>query len=539
MKWFKNLNLFIKISVIVVLAILIFIINIIHSAQGMLSTQRDLAILEDQLYEIVQLATVNNGLLVRADELFTQAVTFDDEDLLKGGQETVSALRGNIKKLQKLDPENANSLKKLNDNINQFESMSSSIVKDMLSGEADFDQIGKLAAKKKALLDQANEQLSDYKKKIDTTFISVISDARESGENTLRFAIIFGVVMMSVLLVVAISVARSISSTANELESSLSELARGKGDLKRRIHVFGEDELGQVALHFNQFMERLGEAVGAVVKVSDPLSSTSHGLVETANQSRRIMEEQSRNADTAGQSMQEFRSSIEENTRSAGHARSEVYESENEIRHGLEIVQKTISNSVEFGNQINEAANSVRELAEGTSSVNSILDVIKSIAEQTNLLALNAAIEAARAGEQGRGFAVVADEVRSLASRTGEATTEIFEVLEKLRINAEQSVALMTESQEKSSLNEEYSRNTGEALEKIRLRIVSITSINEQVANSTEQQNQVISGLLDTINTMNYSVNEASESFNKIDDVAKVLHDASMELNKATSQFSL
>lgn len=539
MAWFKNLNLFVKISVIVVLALLIFIINTGYSTKGMLSTQKDLLTLEKEVYEIVQLATVNNVLLMRSDELYTQAVTFNDLDLKESAEKNLAELKDNIANLKRLDQKNAEHLRNLEENIIQYQTLSSRIVDELFSDDADFAAIGDLAAGKATLFDESNVLLDDYKKIVDRGFMELITNTRMNGEDTLRFAIVFGVSMMMVLLVVAFSVAKSISGTVNALRRSLAELADGEGDLERRVDVNGTDELGNVALNFNRFMDTLTDTIKKVIAGSEPISTSAETLVNTAKTARSVMELQAQNAQTAGQSMEEFRSSVQEITESASDARNEVYESEQELKAGLEIVQKTISNSVTFGQQINQAATAVQELAEGTQSVNSILDVIKSIAEQTNLLALNAAIEAARAGEQGRGFAVVADEVRSLASRTGEATTEIFDVLEKLRVNAEHSVALMNTSQEKSALNEEYSRNTGEALEKVRQRVDSITALNEKVATSTEQQSLVINSVAEIIHTMNMSVNQASDSFMELDTIAKNLHQASDQLNQSTSQFKL
>lgn len=539
MVWFKNLKLFYKVSLIVALAMFVFVVNIIFNTKGMLETQKDLVLLEQKIYETVQLATVNSVLLQRADELYTQAVSFDDADLKDNAGEVLQELKDNVRRLRSLDGGNTRKLKDLEQDIKSYEELSIDIVDKMLAGTADFGVIGEQAKRKAEFFDAANEKLSDYKRNIDRLFMSTISNAREQGESTLRFALIFGVVMMSVLLVVAISVARSISLTANDLKKSLAELASGGGDLKHRVDVTGKDELGKVAYNFNKFMDILLTSVQGVVNVSVPLNDASAHLLNTSNAARNLMNQQASNAQRAGESMQDFSASTQEIAQSAAEAKSEVYDSEKEILTGLEIVEKTINNSVEFGKQINQAAQSVSDLAEDTKSVNSILDVIKSIAEQTNLLALNAAIEAARAGEQGRGFAVVADEVRSLASRTGDATTEIFDVLEKLRNNAEQSVSLMTMSQEKSSLNEQYSRDTGQALEKIRSRIDSITSFNEKVASSTEQQSHVIDGLVDTIHTMNDSVSLCTDSFAELDTIAKELHDASESLTQATNTFTL
>ena len=539
MKWFNNQSLFIKIIAIVILAILMFVINIFYGAKGMLSTQKELTLLEERIYSIVQLATINNVLISRGDELFTQAVSFDDEELKTSALKVVDELIQNIEQLKTIDTENVERMRELADMMNQYKSLSLEIVDSMLSGDADFTQIGEKAKLKAKLFDDSTDMLNQYKKDIDTRFLLILKKAREEGENTVTYSIMFGIAMMVVLLIIAISVARGISQTANELRKSLGELASGQGDLNYRIHVNTSDEIGHVALNFNQFMDTLGETIGKVIDVGTPLREKASDLLATSNSAKALMDEQSQLSYTAGTSMDEFMSSIHEVAKSAASAKAEVQESQTEIKNGLEIVNKTIDNSIEFAEQIRLAAESVLGLAEETKNINSILDVIKSIAEQTNLLALNAAIEAARAGEQGRGFAVVADEVRSLASRTGEATTEIFDVLEKLRVSAEQSVSLMNESKEKSSVNEDYSKQTGDALTIMRDRVESIASMNDVVATATEEQSHSVSELMRLVTGMNESTKKCSESFGKLESIAQHLDGASQDLTVTTAKFNL
>ncbi len=539
MSWFNNQSLFIKIIAIVILAILMFVVNVFYGAKGMLSTQKELALLEEEIYKIVQLATINNVLISRTDELFTQAVSFDDEDLKTSALNTVDELISNISELKSVDTENAATIRQLESNIIEYKKLSTQIVDSMLAGDADFERIGTMAKEKADLFNESSSLLDKYKQDIDAKFLTTVSNARESGENTLKYSIIFGVMMMAVLLIVAVSVARGISRTADELRKSLGELAEGQGDLNHRIQVSTEDEIGYVAHNFNQFMDTLGETIGKVCQVGGPLSEKASDLLSTSNNAKALMDEQSNLSHTAGTSMDEFMASIHEVAKSAASAKSEVQDSQNEIKNGINVVEKTIKNSVEFAEQIRLAAESVQGLAEETKNINSILDVIKSIAEQTNLLALNAAIEAARAGEQGRGFAVVADEVRSLASRTGEATTEIFEVLEKLRISAEQSVSLMNESKDKSSINEDYSKQTGEALKSMSERVESIAKINEVVATSTEQQSHSVSELMKVVTNMNDSVKKCSDSFGKLESIAQHLHNASEDLTDTTAKFNI
>jgi len=344
---------------------------------------------------------------------------------------------------------------------------------------------------------------------------------------------------MVILIVVAASVIRNINSSASTIGSSLEKLAAGQGNLNHRLPQNGEDELGKVSQNFNAFMDILLATVKEVVAVSEPLGQSSRRLITTSENAHVQIKEQLQASQHAEHSMSEFRISIQEIAQSAARASEEVKESENAILDGLEVVEKTIDNSRYFADNINHASGSVSNLAEDVKSVNSILDVIQSIAEQTNLLALNAAIEAARAGEQGRGFAVVADEVRSLASRTGEATKEIFTVLERLRSNADESVSLMHQSQELSELNEKFSGNTGDALVDIRERIDRLATINDTVATATEEQSQVVEGVVKNMETMAENANRCRESFSELDRISTELNQFSEALDSSTGKFDL
>jgi methyl-accepting chemotaxis protein len=189
--------------------------------------------------------------------------------------------------------------------------------------------------------------------------------------------------------------------------------------------------------------------------------------------------------------------------------------------------------------QIINAAGLVEKLAADTKNVANILDVISTIAEQTNLLALNAAIEAARAGEQGRGFAVVADEVRALASKTGDATTEIRDVLGRLNTAATSTVKAMSSAKDQSEMNEKRSIETGGSLEEIKSQIEHVNSMNLSIAAATEEQTMVVANVSTIITAMYSSVESTEVSFNELAELASKLLQASDSLKGATSQFKL
>ncbi|ALU41799.1 methyl-accepting chemotaxis protein [Pseudoalteromonas rubra] len=539
MHWFKNLPLFYKISLIVALSVSVFTANLLINFFAFQNTQKELLLLERQIYKTVQLSTINSVLIRRADELFSQAVSFADNDVMNQALQTVQGLRANLDELRVLDVENSTLIRNQLEVIAEYKTLSERLAQGMINNTIDFSTLPTLAKQKSDLFEKAENGLTAYQKSVDELFQSTIKKAYESGNDGLWLSIQSGVVLTILLVIVALSVARNISFTANELRSSLSELADGHGDLNQRIEVLGDDELGRTALNFNKFMDTLTTAINGVMSVSQPLLDTSEKLVHSTEKVRRVTDQQSAQAAQTQQSINELIQSIDSISDSASAANTAAHETEQEAHNGLSAVTDTIANSKELNQQIGEAAEAVNDLAKGTGNVSSILDVISSIAEQTNLLALNAAIEAARAGEQGRGFAVVADEVRTLASRTGDATTEIRTMLDSLQNAAERSVKMMSQADEQASSNESRALKAGQALEEIQSKIANITLMNNQIASATEQQSSVAAQVADTIEKMNEGQKQVNASFTDLDDVSHRLHQASDRLVSATSQFKL
>ncbi|WP_046003116.1 methyl-accepting chemotaxis protein [Pseudoalteromonas rubra] len=539
MQWFKNLPLFYKVCLIVALSVSVFTANLLINFFAFQSTQKELRLLEEQIYKTVQLSTINSVLIRRADELYSQAVSFADNDVLNQASQTVQDLKTNLDELRVLDLDNATQIQRQLGVIEQYKALSEQIAQGMINDTIDFSTLPAKAKQKSELFEQADNDLSAYQQSVDALFQATIKKAYQSGNDGLWLSIQSGVVLTILLVIVALSVARNISFTANELRSSLRELADGHGDLNQRIKVLGKDELGRTAQNFNKFMDTLTSAINGVMSVSQPLLDTSEKLVHSTEKVREVTNTQSAHASQTQQSINELIQSIASISEAASAANTAAHETEQEAHNGLTAVTDTIANSKELNQQISHAAEAVNDLAKGTGNVSSILDVISSIAEQTNLLALNAAIEAARAGEQGRGFAVVADEVRTLASRTGDATTEIRSLLDSLQNAADHSVKMMSQADEQAASNESRALKAGQALEEIQSKIANITLMNNQIASATEQQSSVAAQVADTIEQMNEGQQQVHASFADLDDVSHRLHEASDRLVAATSQFKL
>jgi methyl-accepting chemotaxis protein len=321
------------------------------------------------------------------------------------------------------------------------------------------------------------------------------------------------------------------------IDDSLRKLAEGNGDLTNQLAITSNDELGSVVQHFNIFTQMLRGIVKEVVAVVAPLTLSAQQLTEKVQQVDSNIKKQSDVAEITKQSMVEMQYSVADIAKSAAQAASAAQAGEQEVNQGMENVRHSLSVSAQLTENIVIASSAINQLAQDSQNMNQILDVINSIAEQTNLLALNAAIEAARAGEHGRGFAVVADEVRNLASRTARSTTEVRELLDKLISAADESVSSMESAKDKATNNESISREVDESLTKIKEQIGHISSMNNQIAAATEEQSSVAETVVNNIEDMHNSFGATAIEVEEIGEVAYQLDGNASLIKDATSKF--
>ena len=539
MSWFKDLKVFHKIMLILVFYAVSLVINLLIGRSALLETQDHLIALEEKVYDSVQLSTVNKPLLKRADELLTQAVSFGEEDLQAQGEAAIATLLENLEQLKNIDADRVDTLNSIINSVSDYRGVAVPIVQEMLGGDPDFSVLQEKIARKAELFDATNQALDTYHNEIDAFFKSTISAAVESGKSSLFVTSSINGAFFVLIAALIVIIGKSISNTATQVRDSLGELAQGDGNLSHRIEVSGTDELGMTASNFNSFMEKLSDTVQSIVDSAHPLVEASNELDSNSRTVESATKDLLEKAHEGKTSMSEITLSIAEISQSATQASDAMQETDTQANQGLEIVQSTIANSESLNTQIIEASGMVERLANDTENVANILDVISSIAEQTNLLALNAAIEAARAGEQGRGFAVVADEVRALASKTADATTEIREVLERLEHTASETVTAMNSAKDQSLITEKQAIETGDALNQIKSRIEDVNTMSLTIASATEEQSLVVNNVSEIINSMYESSETTERSYGELASVAEKLVRTSDALNVATSQFRL
>jgi len=493
----------------------------------------------DVYFPVVQKADANLVKLNQIGGLLNTAVATGEKDFIHSAEALKVDIVSNFDDIIKLWTDHSADTKQSLKQFNDYYKAAFEVSDGMLNGTLDMSLMSskiegmntRLTAIRKSMQKSSDEALAEFNQTVEASNAAAV--------NALTLGVMVTGVTVFILILLCWTTASSIGIALASLLKSLKDIASGDGDLTKRIQKKSNDELGDVVDSFNLFVEKLHHSIGDVVNSIQPLTSLSADLGALTSETLMITGNQNRATEAVSLVVEEMVSSVQAVSNHASSASEAANEADKAAKDGREIVNKTVASINSLAAEVEHAGEVIRKLEADTENVGTILDVIKGVADQTNLLALNAAIEAARAGEQGRGFAVVADEVRTLASRTQDSTQEIQKVIEELQAAARSAVDVMGQSKQRAKTSVEQAAQTGESLTAITERVEAINQMNMQIANAAEEQERAAYSIKENVIGIKETSETAMQSIQKVEIASASLVDISSNLESITGDFKV
>lgn len=346
-----------------------------------------------------------------------------------------------------------------------------------------------------------------------------------------------GLVIALLMAMLVVVVVRSITVPLRHAVSAMANIASGDGDLTHSLDTHGSDELSALSRHFNAFTDKLRLVIKQSLDSAGQLDAAARNLGQVSGQAQQHSDQQSQQMELVATAINEVTYGVQDVAKNAEHASSEVHAAEEQALQGQKNIEASLRQINELSATIDQAVAVIQALAQESTQIGSVLEVIRSIAEQTNLLALNAAIEAARAGEQGRGFAVVADEVRLLAQRTQKSTAEIQVMIERLQGNSEAAVKVINDSSKASQLTIEQASQAGASLNLIASGLRNLSGLNASIASATLQQSHVVEDINQNVTQAASLAHNNAMAAQQSSDAGQHLGQLAEQLNRLLGQF--
>nr|WP_231718243.1 methyl-accepting chemotaxis protein [Vibrio coralliirubri] len=401
----------------------------------------------------------------------------------------------------------------------------------MLSQSPEFEEL---------TVDGTESLLSAQKVPHTDWYFTVVIDKTKSFasyRSLLRQSAIFGLIQLAVIAFVAMFIIKKALAPLTTLSSAMEALSKGDGDLTQRITVNSKDEIGTLAHHVNAFIAKLQEIVRDIADSSHQLNQQSEVSTNVARQTSEGLSVQLHEISQIATAVHEMSATAEEVANNAQMTADSAISSTENCEQGKQVIIRNQDSITNLAQQVENASGIIQELEKNALDINTILSTISDIAEQTNLLALNAAIEAARAGEQGRGFAVVADEVRVLSQRTHSSTDEIREMIETLQKNSVSAVESMQRSQDLAQSSVDDANNATTALEEIATSIQQISDMASHISNAASEQRTVTGEVSKNIQLVNDVSDNMSTEADNSRQLSEELRGIAQQLNTQVQLF--
>ena len=513
MQLWNNLKISHKIGLLASVAILGFVIFFLYQQKLVSQTQSNILLLQDEYTPVLELLNNAKEGLKDVEKSLEGAVTTGEKDRITEAKQHSAYVLDVLVNIQASN-QSLNLPTNLKELFNTYTKHKFFVASSLLDGDVDFQVIAPRSQQANTALQTLEKSLTDSVQSIHIASSNVVAKTFKQNETSRIVGIMLGIILIVTMVVSSYLLTRSITNSIKQVTDSLRDIVEGEGDLTKRIEYSRKDEVSHLVHWFNEFIKSMHSNISSTQETITTLERVSTRLATTSM----VMA-----------AVQQLTESVVSVAESALLASTEASNANDTAKEGRDVVESTVASINALAIDVNKTAGMVSEFELLANNAGEFLSTISRIADQTNLLALNAAIEAARAGEHGRGFAVVADEVRSLASHTQDATAQIKQALEEIQKGASSVVVAMNSGQQSVNTTVTESEKSGRSLDDITRKVERILSLNKQIADETDEQKV-------TYEAISNSITDANQISSSVRDGAEVILHESKEIQNVTQR---